>query len=53
MVVYDIVLNGEVKETIKPLDQRLKNMYYHTKEQIKLMKAKYGKNIVVNRRILY
>lgn len=53
MVVYDIVVDGEVKETIHPMNQRLKNMYAYVKEQIKLMKSKYGSNIRVNRRIVY
>jgi len=52
-VVYDVLVNGEVKETIKPMNQRLKNMYTYVKEQIELMKLKYGNSIVVNRRIVY
>jgi hypothetical protein len=53
MVVFDVVLNGEVKETIKPINQRLKDVYSYVKDQIELMKLKYGKGIIVNRRIVY
>jgi hypothetical protein len=53
VVVYDVVVNGEVKETIKPMNQRLKNIYIYVKEQIELMKEKYGNGIIVNRRIVY
>lgn len=53
MVVFDIVVNGEVKETIMPINQRLKNVYTYVKDQIELMKVKYGNAIVVNRRFVY
>lgn len=52
-VVYDVVVNGEVKETIKPINQRLQNVYSYVKEQIELMKKKYGTGLIVNRRIVY
>jgi hypothetical protein len=53
MVVFDIVVNGEVKETIKPKTQKLKAMLEFVKEQVKIMKQKYGNNIVINRRLIY
>ncbi|KIL38517.1 mechanosensitive ion channel protein MscL [Gordoniibacillus kamchatkensis] len=53
MVVYDVVVNGEVKETIRPKTGRLKNVYAYVKEQIALMKLKYGNGIVVTRRIVF
>jgi len=53
MVVFDVVVNGEVKETIKPINQRLKNVYTYVKEQIEVMKLKYGSGIILNRRIVY
>lgn len=53
MVVFDVVVNGEVKETIRPINQRLKSVYTYVKEQIELMKLKYGNSIIVNRRIVY
>lgn len=53
IIVFDVMVNGEVKETIKPINKRLKNIYAYVKEQIKVMKMKYGNGIVVKRRIVY
>lgn len=53
IVVYDVVVNGEIKETIRPINQRLKNVCTYVKDQIALMKVKYGNNIILNRRIVY
>jgi hypothetical protein len=53
VVVYDVVVDGEVKETIKPVSQRLKDVYTYVKDQIAMMKEKYGSGIIVNRRIVY
>lgn len=53
MVVYDIVLNGEIKETIKPRKNRLKEIYAFMLEQSKLMKAKYGDNVKIKGRMVY
>lgn len=53
MIVYDIVLNGEVKETIKPRKVRLKEIYTYMLEQTKLMKIKYGENVKITSRIVY
>jgi hypothetical protein len=53
IVVFDVVVNGEVKETIKPGNQRLQNIYAFMKTQIQLMKQKYGNGVRVDRRIVY
>lgn len=53
MIVYDIVLNGEIKETIKPKKNRLKEIYSYMLEQTKLMKDKYGDNVKIKGRIVY
>ncbi|MBP1992012.1 mechanosensitive ion channel protein MscL [Paenibacillus eucommiae] len=53
MVVYDIVLNGEIKETIKPLRKSLKEIYAYMLEQSKLMKDKYGENVKIKGRMVY
>lgn len=53
MIVYDIVLNGEIQETIKPKKNRLKEIYAFMLEQTKLMKAKYGDNVKIKSRIVY
>ncbi|TXK84325.1 mechanosensitive ion channel protein MscL [Paenibacillus sp. N3.4] len=53
MIVYDIVLNGEIKETIKPHKNRLKEIYAYMLEQSKVMKAKYGENVKIKGRMVY
>jgi hypothetical protein len=53
MIVYDIILNGEIQETIKPRKNRLKEIYDYMQEQTKLMKIKYGENIKISRRVIY
>mgnify|MGYP000047016633 CR=1 FL=1 len=53
MIVYDIVLHGEVKETIQAHNHRLKDLYEFMVEQLKRMKLKYGNQIVVKRRGVY
>lgn len=53
MIVYDIVLNGEIKETIKPRKSRLKEIYAYMLEQSKLMRAKYGENVKIKGRMVY
>ncbi len=53
MIVYDIVVNGEVKETIKPHKSRLKEIYAYMLEQSKLMRNKYGDNVKIKGRIVY
>lgn len=52
-VVYDIVVNGEIRETIKPRKVRLKEIYTFMLEQTKLMKAKYGDNVRIKGRMVY
>ncbi len=52
MVVYDIILDGEVKETIIPSNQRLKEMYWLMVDQIPLLRMKYGADISIKRRFM-
>jgi hypothetical protein len=53
MVVFDIVVNGVVIETIKPKTQKLKSMLDFVKEQMIIMKRKHGNNFIINRRFIY
>jgi hypothetical protein len=53
MIEYDVILNGEIKETIKPINQRLKDMVKFVTEQFHVMKLKYGENVMIHRRIVY
>jgi hypothetical protein len=53
MVVFDVIVNGEVIETIKPKTQKLKTMVEFVKEQMIILKRKHGNNFIINRRFIY
>lgn len=53
MIVFDVVVNGEVKETIKPGTQKLKDIYAYVRQESKGLMQKYGSNIYLNRRVEY
>ncbi|AHD06746.1 hypothetical protein ERIC2_c29640 [Paenibacillus larvae subsp. larvae DSM 25430] len=53
MLVYDVVVNGEIKETILPPKHRLKEIYHYMMEQSQLMQRKYGEHVRLNKRIVY
>jgi hypothetical protein len=53
MVVFDVIIDGEVIETIKPKIQKLKIMVEYVKEQMLIMKQKHGNNIIITRRLIY
>jgi hypothetical protein len=53
MLVYDVVVNGEIKETILPRKHRLKEIYHYMMEQNQLMQRKYGEHVRLNKRIVY
>lgn len=53
MVVYDVIVNGEIKETIKPLNQRLQFIIAYVTEEARLMSRKYGTTVYLSRRIIY
>jgi hypothetical protein len=53
MVVFDVIVNGEVIETIKPKTQKLKVIVEFVKEQMIIMNQKYGNNFIINRRFIY
>ena len=52
MLVFDIVVNGEVKETVRPVSQRMKDIYLLMQGKMKDIKGKYGSNVQVRKRIL-
>ncbi|MDG0808694.1 mechanosensitive ion channel protein MscL [Cohnella rhizosphaerae] len=53
MIEFDVIVGGEVKETLRPNTSRLKEVYDYINEQMKLMRGKYGYEVKVMRRILY
>lgn len=53
VIVFDVMVDGEVKETIKPMNVKLKLIYDYVLAETQLMKEKYGNNIYLNRRMEY
>ncbi|MCC3375899.1 mechanosensitive ion channel protein MscL [Cohnella sp. REN36] len=53
MIVFDVIVGGEVKETIRPKTAKLKEIYVIVGEQMKQMKRKYGPDVDVKRRMIY
>ncbi|MFD1956260.1 mechanosensitive ion channel protein MscL [Paenibacillus thailandensis] len=53
MIVFDVVVNGEVKETIKPRTQKLKDICAFVQQESRSLTKKYGSNIYLNRRVEY
>jgi hypothetical protein len=52
MVVFDVVVNGEIKETLKPENQRLREMYWFMVDQMQVLTVKYGSTFKVHKRII-
>jgi hypothetical protein len=52
MVVFDVIVNGQIKETLKPANQRLREMHWFMVDHIQIMKEKYGDNFQISRRII-
>jgi hypothetical protein len=53
MIVFDVIVDGSVKETIQPKTQKLREIHDYLNEQMKLLNRKYGYNVFVKRRIIY
>jgi hypothetical protein len=53
MVVFDVIVNGEVIETIKPKTQKLKTMVEIVKAKMIILKQKHGNDFIINRRFIY
>jgi hypothetical protein len=52
MVVFDVIVNGQIKETLTPANQRLREMHWFMVDRIQIMKEKYGDNFQISRRII-
>ena len=52
-IVFDVSVDGKVKETLKPGLQRLKEISAFIKEAAPSLIEKYGTNVCVNRRHVY
>ncbi|MNZ94958.1 hypothetical protein D3C78_1140800 [compost metagenome] len=53
IIVFDVFVDGKVKETIRPSNQRLKEIHSFVKNESRGLIEKYGKNVYLNRRVVY
>lgn len=52
-IVFDVTVDGKVKETIQPQSQRLKEIHSFIKAESSGLIKKYGSNVYINRRFIY
>ncbi|MCR8634876.1 MULTISPECIES: mechanosensitive ion channel protein MscL [Paenibacillus] len=52
MIVFDVIVNGQIQETLQPKDQRLQEMYWFMVDQVQLIKEKYGENFQISKRTM-
>ena len=52
-IVFDVTVDGKVKETIQPKTQRLKEIHSFIKAESTGLIKKYGSNVYLNRRVVY
>lgn len=53
MIVFDVVINGKVQETIKPANQRLHEMYWFVIDRVQKYKVNNNSDVKLIRRIAY
>lgn len=53
MIVFDVVVNGERVETIRPSNQRPKEMYWFMVDRMHDFRSKYGNNVSFCKRYVY
>lgn len=52
-IVFDVAVDGKVKETIQPTNLRLKDIQAFIQGQASELIKKYGNNVYVKRRFIY
>jgi hypothetical protein len=53
MIVFDVIVHGEVKETIHPISQRLHAILAQVTEEARRLSQKYEAPVQINRRFIY
>ncbi|CAM3880025.1 mechanosensitive ion channel protein MscL [Cohnella lubricantis] len=53
MIVFDVIVDGVVRETIRPDTRKLRDISRYMNDQLKLMGRKYGYEVHVKRRMVY
>ncbi len=52
-IVFDVFVDGKVRETLQPNTQRLKEIQTFIKAESATIIKKYGTNVYLNRRFIY
>ena len=52
-IVFDVSVDGKVKETIQPKNQRLKDIQAFIQAESSGLIKKYGNQVYLNRRVIY
>ncbi|MDF2937071.1 MAG: hypothetical protein K0Q90_2444 [Paenibacillaceae bacterium] len=53
MIVLDVVVNGVRIDTVRPANQRPREMYWMMVDLLQNLRAKYGENVSLHRRFEY
>lgn len=53
MIVFDVIVNGNKIDTLRPMASRLKDLRLFIDQQFEQLVEKYGQNVYLNRRIEY
>ncbi|MFF2483293.1 mechanosensitive ion channel protein MscL [Paenibacillus sp. NPDC058071] len=53
MIVFDVIVDGEVKETIKPSNLRLKEIYAFMQKEALRLQERYAGSFSIHRRLEY
>jgi len=53
MIVYEVVVGGKHVETIRPLNQRPKEMFWYMVDRMDHIRMKYGSEACLYRRFVY
>lgn len=53
MIVYDVIVNGQKIDTLRPMTSRLKELRQFIEQQFSLLEEKYGSNVHLSRRFEY
>lgn len=52
-IVFDVMVDGKKKETLRPNKQKLRDIRDYMKSESANLIVKYGRNVYINRRFEY
>ncbi|MDF2925019.1 MAG: hypothetical protein K0R57_3933 [Paenibacillaceae bacterium] len=53
MIVLDVVVNGVHLETVRPVNQRPREMYWLMVDLLHTLRCQYGEDVTLHRRVEY